>query len=379
MRILLLHSSSDLYGASKIFLQTVSILQKRGHACTVVLSSEGPLVEKLAAENVAVHIINLGILRRKYFTPLGLLNRMQKWANASKQLQEIINTQNINCVYSNTAAVMVGGWVANKNKIKHIWHIHEIIEQPTFLHVIIKWCMRHWAETVIVVSKAVQQHWGLGVLVYNGIEPIAVTNKINYREQYPIPKEALLIGMAGRIHYWKGQQYFLQIAKSLLAITKQQRNVQEQSPLYFIISGDPFPGYEYLLTEMKNFIQENNLVNRVLYIGFENEMDCFYRSIDILVLPSQLPDPLPTVVLEAMQYGLPVIATAQGGALEMVEEGTTGIFIPMNDAVKAATKIITILPEAIRKTMGENAKQRVATHFGKEVFEEKIAAIFQEQ
>jgi len=51
----------------------------------------------------------------------------------------------------------------------------------------------------------------------------------------------------------------------------------------------------------------------------------------------------------------------------------------MNDAVKAATKIITILPEAIRKTMGENAKQRVATYFGKEVFEEKIAAIFQEQ
>ena len=106
-------------------------------------------------------------------------------------------------------------------------------------------------------------------------------------------------------------------------------------------------------------------------------MDCFYRSIDMLVLPSQLPDPLPTVVLEAMQYGLPVIATAQGGALEMVEEHTTGIFIPLNDYEKAANKIITILPEAIRKKMGENAKQRVATHFDKEVFEEKITTIFQ--
>ena len=377
MRILLLHSSSDLYGASKIFLQTISILQKKGHECTVVLSSEGPLVEKLAAKNVKVHIINLGILRRKYFTPLGLLNRFKKWTNASKQLQEIINTQNINCVYSNTAAVMVGGWVANKNKIKHIWHIHEIIEKPKFLHLIIKWFMRHWADTIIVVSKAVQQHWGLGVLVYNGIEPIAVSNKINYREQYHIPKEALLIGMAGRIHYWKGQQYFLQIAKALLEITKQHKHVEEQSPLYFIISGDPFPGYEYLLTEMQEFIQENNFDNRVFYIGFENEMDCFYRSIDILLLPSQLPDPLPTVVLEAMQYGLPVIATAQGGALEMVVDNATGIFIPMNDYEKAANKIITILPEAIRKKMGENAKQRVATHFGKHVFEEKITAIFQ--
>ena len=128
---------------------------------------------------------------------------------------------------------------------------------------------------------------------------------------------------------------------------------------------------------MQNFIQKNNFANRVFYIGFENEMDCFYRSIDILVLPSQLPDPLPTVVLEAMQYGLPVIATAQGGALEMVVDDTTGIFIPLNDSRKAANKIITILPEAIRKKMGENAKQRVATHFGKEVFEEKIPTIFQ--
>ena len=95
MRILLLHSSSDLYGASKIFLQTISILQNKGHECTVVLSNEGPLVEKLAAKNTKVHIINLGILRRKYFTPLGLLNRIQKWANASNQLQEIIKQKNL--------------------------------------------------------------------------------------------------------------------------------------------------------------------------------------------------------------------------------------------------------------------------------------------
>ena len=43
MRILLLHSSSDLYGASKIFLQTVTLLRKYGHQCVVVLSNKGSL------------------------------------------------------------------------------------------------------------------------------------------------------------------------------------------------------------------------------------------------------------------------------------------------------------------------------------------------
>ena len=47
MRILLLHSSSDLYGASKIFLQTVKVFQQQGHTCHVVVSNEGPLVEQL--------------------------------------------------------------------------------------------------------------------------------------------------------------------------------------------------------------------------------------------------------------------------------------------------------------------------------------------
>jgi tetrahydrodipicolinate N-succinyltransferase len=72
MRILLLHSSSDLYGASKIFLQTVQIFQKQGHTCEVVLSNEGPLVDALKNTDVHVHVFNLGIIRRKYFNAIGI-------------------------------------------------------------------------------------------------------------------------------------------------------------------------------------------------------------------------------------------------------------------------------------------------------------------
>ena len=50
----------------------------------------------------------------------------------------------------------------------------------------------------------------------------------------------------------------------------------------------------------------------------------FYRDIDVLVVPSLWNDTLPTVVLEAMQYGLPVIASNLGGIPEMIEDGKTG-------------------------------------------------------
>ena len=120
MRILFLHSSSDLYGASKIFLQTIKIVQQKGHNCIVVLSSEGPLVSELESLGVQVEIANLGILRRKYFTPLGLFNRLHKWFHASIFIQKIINEQKIELVYSNTAAVLIGGYAVSRYNKKYI-------------------------------------------------------------------------------------------------------------------------------------------------------------------------------------------------------------------------------------------------------------------
>jgi hypothetical protein len=98
MRILLLHSSSDLYGASKIFLQTVQLLKKQGHTCYVVVSAKGPLVEKLKQDNIQVTIINLGIIRRKYFSPLGIINRFNKWYQASALLYKYIEQYGIELV-----------------------------------------------------------------------------------------------------------------------------------------------------------------------------------------------------------------------------------------------------------------------------------------
>ena len=394
MRILFLHGSSDLYGASKIFLQTIKIVQQKGHNCIVILSSEGPLVSELESLGVQVEIANLGILRRKYFTPLGLFNRLHKWFHASIFIQKIINEQKIELVYSNTAAVLIGGWAVSRHnkkqkrnnegkknyvKVQHIWHLHEIITSPNYLHRFIKWCLVYWSDKIIVVSEAVRAHWlndnkenqkklpknSLGSkmnLIYNGIEPLAKSQKPNYRVRYAIPSDAIVIGMAGRIHYLKGQEYFIKIAQCLL----------EDTSIYFIITGDPYAGQENLLTEMKAFIKEHQLEKQVIYTGYEAEMDCFYSAINILLLPSILPDSFPTVVLEAMQFGLPVVATEQGGAMEMIIADETGIFIPILDEVEAAKKIKTILPEDRREQMGVKGKERVAANYSAKAFEDNL-------
>jgi glycosyltransferase involved in cell wall biosynthesis len=375
MRILFLHSSSDTYGASKIFVQTVSISQKNGHTAIVVLSNKGTLEQSLKAMGVEVHIVNLGIIRRQYFNLAGILNRFLKWRSAFSILNTLIRSHKIDTIFSNTAAVLIGGFVARRNGLKHIWHIHEIIEKPVILHRFLAWRFKASSDHLIVVSKAVEQHWQHALpankitQIYNGIEPIAPSNIPDFKTTCNMPANALVIGMAARIHHWKGQSYFVEIARALLSNSK--------SPLYFLIAGDPFPGYEYLLDALHTQLQAPIFKDRVFYVGLVKEMDVFYRSIDLLILPSQLPDPLPTVILEAMQYGIPVVATAQGGALEMVKDYETGIFIPLDNALLAAEKINAILPVSIRQQMGTAGQQRVASHFSQAAFEKNMLTVFE--
>ena len=106
-------------------------------------------------------------------------------------------------------------------------------------------------------------------------------------------------------------------------------------------------------------------------------MSSFYAAINLLVVSSVQPDSLPTVILEAMQYGIPVAATAQGGALEMVKENETGIFISLDNAILAAEKIHAILPSTTRHQMGAAGKERVATYFSQAVFEKNMLNIFE--
>jgi glycosyltransferase involved in cell wall biosynthesis len=401
MRILLLHSSSDNYGASKIFSQTVLLLKNNGHYPVVVLSKAGSLSFELEKHGVDVHIINLAILRRKYFNLTGIVNRYKKWKVALPALYNIISSYQIDTIYSNTAAVLIGGYVAKKRGLKHIWHLHEIIDKPVLMHYFLAKFLRKWSDKIIVVSKAVAANWQDALphgkttniskpqmfQIYNGILSVPRLNEIpnthftNYKQSCSIPENALVIGMAARIHFWKGHSYFVEIATALLNCTEDitlENNIDYKRPIYFLIAGDPFPGYEYLQTELEQSLLKHSLTNRIFYIGLVNEMDLFYKSIDLLILPSQQPDPLPTVILEAMQYGLPVVATAQGGALEMVVENETGIFIPLNNPDEAAQKIITILNMDKLHKLGVAGKQRVEEYFSSAMFEKKMLSIFEQ-
>lgn len=378
MRILFLHSSSDLYGASKILLAINELCAKKGHQVTVVVSEDGPLVSKLKDLGATIIITDLGILRRQYLNPAGMLNRLVANFKAYTTLIKLCKTQQIDLIYSNTTGVIVGVFVAAKLGIRHLWHIHEIIEKPNLLFRILSRLINTKNNQAIAVSEAVKTHWTKYVqpnkidVLYNGVDYWLFENtESNLRQSLNISHNTILIGMMGRVHFWKGQDYFVNIAGEIF---KSYKNV------HFLIVGDAFAGYEYLHDNINQLIEKHGLQGHVTQLPYRSDIANIYSALDIFILPSLLPDPAPAVVTEAMAAGLPVVATQQGGAVEMMENNVSGLLISINDAPSAAAIIEPLLMnETFRKDMGAQAKKRMQEKFSRTQFNEQIMACIEKQ
>ena len=360
--ILFLHSSSDLYGASRIFLQIVENTIRQGDRAVVVLSEDGPLAEELRAKGAELHLFKLGILRRRYMNPWGVFNRLYYLYKAYKKLHSIIQLENIDLVYSNGTSVLIGAITCSRTKTPHIWHIHEIMTPPWPIRQVQVALMDQVSSIQIAVSKAAEKHWKSLVKkpekihqLYNGVD-------LAHYASVKSPSGKLCIGMIGRVNNWKGQPYFLEIAKEL------------GTAYTYVMAGDPYPGYEYLIAKNESYRKKLNV--EVHNLGYVADNRDFFNQINVMLLPSILPDPLPTVILEAMAAGKPVIATLQGGALDMVKEGETGCFIPINEPKKAAEKIRAILQnDSLIQEMSINARKRAAEYYSLERFNSEISKI----
>ena len=172
----------------------------------------------------------------------------------------------------------------------------------------------------------------------------------------------LIIGMIARVHPWKGQLFY----------RPSRSFIPEKTTITFIMVGDVYPGNEYLYDELDAKIDLLGLKRHFINLGYREDI-IHSNTLDLFILPSTVPDPFPTVILEAMACKKAVIATAQGGALEMIEHQVSGLHIPLNNAQKASEIISPYLyDEKLRKTMGQVAQKKVNANFSLTSYEEKI-------
>ena len=97
-----------------------------------------------------------------------------------------------------------------------------------------------------------------------------------------------------------------------------------------------------------------------------DQKERIFNETDVFALPSQN-EGLPMVILEAMSYGLPIVATPVGGIPEAVVNGVNGFLIPYGDTRRLAMAIGRLVTdEALRMRMGEESRRLIVKKFERE-------------
>ena len=370
-RVLLLHSSNDMYGASRIVLQVIDILIKAKYEVYVILPYEGVLNKLITDKGASCSIYNLGVFRKKYMNLKGLYNRFLKIKKAKNHITNYIDKHHIDLLYTSTSVIISGGLAAKISGIPSISHIHEIPTANKLYEIFIGLFVRYFSKKVIVVSNSVAKHWQAYLKknqllkVYNGI--IFPLLKIPDTTKKKIDQD-IVITSIGRLIPGKGHKYFIEAANELLRL-----NIQYQ----FLIVGDTFPGYESYEQELKTLVIDNDLNEKIHFLGYRTDIEAILAKSDLVFHSSITPDSLPTVIFEAIKMRVPVAATELAGAVEILDNGNCGLLVPLNNAKKTAELINDYIKD--KKLMISNIEKAIEytnQHFSPIQFEKNILDIF---
>ena len=327
-KILIFHSSNDLYGASKIFLQILTLLKKKGHEIHVILPVNGKL-DNLIHKDIYVSYFNLGVFRKKYLNPRGIFNRLVKIFKAFFFIRKYLLINKIDLVYTNTSVIWSSGIAAKSLKIPSIYHIHEIPFGSLLYGNMSGYFINIISNKVICVSDAVLNHWRKNisnsklVRIYNGIEiPKFYKRKTNNNE--------ILITNIARITPYKGQKYLIEIFKKLIL---------KEPKFKLLIIGDVYPGNEYYLEKLNSMVINYKLTEKIHFLGFRTDISKILSYSDLFIHSPVNPDPLPTVLFESLYSKTPTISTNIGGSKEILDYGNNGLLIPIDDSLKSANLI----------------------------------------
>jgi glycosyltransferase involved in cell wall biosynthesis len=110
-------------------------------------------------------------------------------------------------------------------------------------------------------------------------------------------------------------------------------------------------------------VEQTDLREKVVFLGFQENVFKSLRKMDLFVLPSRT-EGFGIALVEAMATGIPVIATSVGGIPEIVDDNINGILVPPGQPSDLAEAIITLLSNSdLAKKMADNGRQKALTNF----------------
>ena len=307
-----------MYGANRSLLSLMFSLKDKGYQVHLISREDGLVVQKSKIYSIKTlvlkfHLSFYSIKRRLPF--LSFLNYFKNIPPFFKLLNHIESIKP-DIIYSNSSVMDIGFWAARVKKIPHIWHIRELgfedyQVKPILGNSILK-KLFSMSDRVIYISNYISDKYLIkeqnSVVVYNGICRKSEIKSKKVKKS----SEKIIFSVVGVLSESKNQKTVI-LAFSII------KSHFPNCILHLYGDGE----LEYV-TILKNICFDLGVEDSVFFMGFENDLDEIYLNTDCLLMPS-LFEAFGRVVVEAMQYNIPVIVNGCGGLLEIVVKDENGL------------------------------------------------------
>jgi glycosyltransferase involved in cell wall biosynthesis len=352
MRILHVDTASGWRGGQNQVLLTACGMAARGHSVTLACRAGGLLESRARAAGLAVCALPF----RGDLWPPGIMGLARILRQTGAEVAQLHDPHAV----SNG---LIAATLAGKSHLIATRRVDFCL--PGYLS------GRKYAacRRVIVVSRAIasvlEKH-GLPAdrlcLVYEGVPDRPP--QAGGRAALGIPEGAPVVGNVAALTDHKDHVSLIEAAARVRARIPD---------VWFVIVGDG-----ERRARLEALARERGLGERCLFTGFRNDLDRLLPAFTVFCLSSHL-EGLGTSLLDAMAFGLPVVATAAGGIPEAVDDGRTGRVVPVRDPEALAAALVEVLIDpGLQRTLGAAGRHRFLERFTADRMVEATLRVYEE-
>ncbi|MGC3968265.1 MAG: glycosyltransferase family 4 protein [Pirellulales bacterium] len=349
MKVLFISPVGFIGGAEKVLLQLIRGLRSE-HEVTVLLMADGELRRQIEASDVAVRVLPLspGLERlgdahggSKLMSALRLGDPRAIFRGLSyvRAMRSEIAQLKPDVIHTNGIKAHLLAAIARPAGPELVWHVHDYLGRRTRSLRLLR-LLAGRADLAIGVSRSVVDDLKHALpalpraLVPNSVDAeyfcpgLASQAVLDELAGLPTPFEPVVrIGLVATYAQWKGHGLFLDAMAKL--VNSGRRQVRG-----YIVGGAIYQTRESQVTaaELYEQIADRSLSQFVGLVPFQSDTLPVYRSLDVVVHASTLPEPFGLTVTEAMACGKAVVVADQGGAAEIVRHELDGLHYEMGNA-----------------------------------------------
>lgn len=180
------------------------------------------------------------------------------------------------------------------------------------------------------------------------------------RSELDTPGDARVLLALGRLHRNKGFDTLL----SALALL----------PGHVLWLGGSGP----LEHDLKDTARALGVADRVRFLGWRDDVAALMAAADVFVCSSRH-EPFGNIVIEAWMYGAPIVAAASEGPSSLIEDGATGLLVPVDDAAAMAGAVARLDAEPdLAGALAQAGRRQYECHFTEQVVLPRYMEMFEE-